>query len=85
MLLPESFLQTIKYYESESLRYENYKYHDCITIYFKSIWKRKKVLKWQCVRCSEDGQNVVKTSHDYNELKKQLDEYFASIKNDLRL
>jgi hypothetical protein len=86
MLLPETVLRTISYYESEALRLDSYEYHDHIIIHFKAFWKRSKKFKWQCVRATEDdGKTYVKTTQEYLELKKQLDKYFQSKENDLRL
>jgi outer membrane lipoprotein-sorting protein len=85
MLLPENVLRTISYYESKCLDYKNYKYHDHITIHFKSFWKRPKKFKWQCIRSEENGQTIVSSTTEYSELKKQLDKYFQSKDSILRL
>jgi len=78
MLLPESVLRTISYYESKTLQRDNYQYYDYITIHFNSFLKRRKQFKWQCIRVEEEGQTYIKTTTDFKELKKQLDEYFKS-------
>lgn len=92
MLLPESMLRTISYYESIPHHrtlddYGNGEYHDSVTIHFKSSFKRKKHFKWQSVRTTKGDQTYIEASEEFNELKKQLDEYFSSIKKaeELRL
>jgi len=56
-------------------------------IYFKSFMKRKKQFKWQCLRVSKGDSTYIETTNEFTELKKQLDEYFSSIKKaeELRL
>jgi len=87
MLLPESVLRTISYYESKPLHKTGIDYNDYITIYFKSLMKRRKRFKWQCLRVSKGGSTYIETTNEFTELKNQLDEYFNSIRKaeELRL
>ena len=86
MLLPESVLRTISYYESKTLeRDKDYQHYDYVTIHFKSWLKRSKKFKFQCVRFDQDGDTYVKSTTEFTELKEQLDKYFQSKDNDLSL
>lgn len=87
MILPLSFLKKVEYYTEETYRtYENYQsgYRTCITLYFKSWFRRKKKIYFDWTFVSSDGESSsFKCPTNLIELRSQLVDYFGKLEEEL--